>query len=148
MIIETLALTPALSPKERENRSQSIRCLFVLGLLSARIALAQIPPPSQSVSSTTHSFTSYTLSYTNQVDWALQTNLEAIDARLRDQFGMTTNETCVGLLDLKNLRLAMLRPDHEEYGAAFRKSASCSPIFSFIPKPQRTLIHQFATTSA
>jgi beta-lactamase class A len=91
------------------------------------------------VSSTTHSFTSYTLSYTNQVDWALQTNLEAIDARLRDQFGMTTNETCVGLLDLKNLRLAMLRPDHEEYGASVPKIGILLAYFQLHPEAATNL---------
>jgi len=51
----------------------------------------------------------------------LQAKLEAIDSRLRDQFGLATNQTAVGLLDLNTLRLAMIRPDHEEYAASVAK---------------------------
>ena len=59
----------------------------------------------------TNHMADYTLSYTSPVDASLQATLESIDSRLRGQFGMTTNQTAVGLLDLKTLRLAMLRPD-------------------------------------
>ena len=63
----------------------------------------------------------YTLTYTNPTDAALQAGLVAIDARLRSQFEMTTNDTAVGLLDLRRLRLAMIHPDREEYAASVAK---------------------------
>ncbi len=34
---------------------------------------------------------------------------------------MTTEQTDVGLLDLQTLRVAMVRPDHEEYAASVAK---------------------------
>src|SRR5205814_2893593 len=50
----------------------------------------------------------YTLDYETPVDPALQTELERIDADLRAGSGMTTEQTAVGVLDLKTLRLAMI----------------------------------------
>lgn len=66
-------------------------------------------------------FRTYTLDYHTPVDPALQAQLETIDSGLRARYGMTTNQTAVGLLDLRTLRLAMLRPDHEEYAASVPK---------------------------
>lgn len=66
-------------------------------------------------------FQNYTLDYDTPVDPALQGHLEEIDAALRARYGMTTNDTEVGVLDLRGLRLAMLRPDHEEYAASVPK---------------------------
>src|SRR3954468_14651724 len=42
-------------------------------------------------------FAAYTLGYTNPLDAALQARLTALDARLRLQYGMMTNQTAVGL---------------------------------------------------
>ncbi|MGH7952878.1 MAG: serine hydrolase [Limisphaerales bacterium] len=66
-------------------------------------------------------FQNYTLDYQTPVDSALQANLEKIDAALRAKFGMMPEQTAVGLLDLRTLRLAMIRPDHEEYAASVAK---------------------------
>jgi beta-lactamase class A len=66
-------------------------------------------------------FQHYVLDYSTPVDASLQNQLEQIDANLRGKYGMTTNQTAVGLLDLRNLRLAILRPDHEEYAASVPK---------------------------
>src|SRR2546425_2546830 len=96
----------------------SVLLIITLSLLCSDSAPAQNIPLSHAVSLATNSFTDYTLSYTTPLNASLQTNLEAIDFRLRIQYGMTTNQTAVGLLDLNSLRLAMLRPDHEEYGAS------------------------------
>lgn len=49
--------------------------------------------------------------------------LEQIDADLRRQFGMTPEQTAAGVLDLRTLRLAMIRPDQIEYAASVPKIA-------------------------
>src|SRR6266480_7182990 len=58
---------------------------------------------------------SYTLDFDSPVDPKLQAALENIDTSLCEKFSMTSDQTAVGLLDLNSLRLAMIRPDHEEY---------------------------------
>jgi beta-lactamase class A len=63
----------------------------------------------------------FTLGYQTPVDSKLQAQLEKIDTELRDRFGMSTAQTAVGLLDLNTLRLAMIHPDREEYGASVPK---------------------------
>src|ERR1041384_6295036 len=66
-------------------------------------------------------FDRYTLGYDAPVNAPLQSRLERIDADLRAQFVMTTEQTAVGLLDLSALRLAMIHPDREEYAASVPK---------------------------
>ena len=61
---------------------------------------------------------SYILAYDTPVTSSQQVKLEKLDTDLRAQFGMTTEQTAVGLLDLKTLRLAMIHPDREEYAAS------------------------------
>jgi len=63
----------------------------------------------------------YKLDYEAPVDTVLQVKLEKIDTDLRGRFGMTTEQTAVGLLDLNTLRLAMIHPDREEYAASVPK---------------------------
>lgn len=63
----------------------------------------------------------YVLDFSSRVNPALQRELEAIDVRLHEKYRMTTAETAVGLLDLKKLRLAMLRPERIEYAASVPK---------------------------
>jgi beta-lactamase class A len=66
-------------------------------------------------------FQNYALDYDTPTDPALQTQLEGIDAALRARYGMSADQTEIGLLDLRGLRLAMLRPDREEYAASVAK---------------------------
>src|SRR6185312_3637859 len=66
-------------------------------------------------------FQNYALDYDTPVDAALQSRLEELDATLRARYGMSADQTEVGLLDLRGLRLAMLRPDREEYAASVAK---------------------------
>ena len=66
-------------------------------------------------------FDSYVLDFNTPCDAALQVKLEAIDAALRARHGITSEHTAVGLLDLQQLRLAMLRPDRMEYAASVPK---------------------------
>ena len=63
----------------------------------------------------------YTLDFATPVDGALQAKVEAVDARLREAFGMTPEQTAVGVLDLQRLRLAMIHPDRIEYAASVPK---------------------------
>jgi beta-lactamase class A len=67
------------------------------------------------------SYTHYTLNYDTPVDGSLQARLVALDARLRTGLGMKTEQTAVGVLDLRKLRLAMVRPDRIDYAASVPK---------------------------
>jgi beta-lactamase class A len=80
------------------------------------------------------SFRSYRLDYSAPVAASLQRDVASIDARLRDQFGMTTAHTAVGLLDLKTLRLAMIHPDREEYAASVPKLGILLAYFQVHPE--------------
>lgn len=62
-----------------------------------------------------------TLGYDTPTDGALQTQLEKIDSDLRTQFGMKSEQTSCGILDLKTCRLAMVRPDRGDYAASVAK---------------------------
>jgi len=79
------------------------------------------------------SFARYTLDYQTPTDPALQAKLDAIDTSLRAQYGMSTNQTAVGLLDLKGLRLALLRPDHMDYAASVAKVGILLAYFQLHP---------------
>ena len=61
------------------------------------------------------------LDYDTPVDAALQGKVGGLDVRLREKFGMTLEHTAVGVMDLKTGRLALLRPDREEYAASLAK---------------------------
>lgn len=63
----------------------------------------------------------YVLDYDTPRDAALQARVEALDASLRARFGMTEEQTAVGLLDLRRLRLALVRPDRIDYAASVPK---------------------------
>jgi beta-lactamase class A len=95
--------------------------------------------PGSAAGSAQKSFVSYVLTYTNALDPALQNRLEGIDTHLREQFGMSTNETAVGLLDLRQLRLAMIRPDHEEYAASVAKIGILLAYFQLHPEAATNL---------
>lgn len=66
-------------------------------------------------------FENYVLGYNSPVNPKLQSELEKIDASLRAKYGMTPEQTEVGLLDLNTLQLAMIHPDREEYAASIPK---------------------------
>ncbi len=77
---------------------------------------------------------SFTLGYDTAVTAALQTELEAIDASLRARYGMTPEQTAVGVLDLEHLRLAMLHPDRIEYAASVPKVGILLAYFHLHPE--------------
>ena len=58
---------------------------------------------------------------------------------MRDQYGIASNQTAVGLLDLNALRLAMIRPDHEEYGASVPKIGILLAYFQIHPQAATNL---------
>lgn len=64
---------------------------------------------------------SFALGYDSEVDAPLQRRLHDIDLQLRLRHGMDPENTAVGVLDLKRLRLAMLNPDRMEYAASISK---------------------------
>lgn len=66
-------------------------------------------------------FENYVLDYHTPLDASLQAELLALDARLRAQYGMTTEQTAVGVLDLRGQRLAMIHPDRIDYAASVPK---------------------------
>jgi beta-lactamase class A len=80
-----------------------------------------------------NSFAQYTLEYSSPTDPALQAKLEALDAALRAKYGLTTNQTAVGVLDLAHPRLAMLHPDRIEYAASVAKIGILLAYFQLHP---------------
>ena len=96
----------------------------MLALASVQAGTAATHSTSNSATVSTNAVLSiqdYTLTFESELDPKLQSGLERIDAELRSQFGMTTNDTAVGLLDLNQRRLALVRPDREEYAASVAK---------------------------
>lgn len=62
-----------------------------------------------------------TLDYETTPDVRLQAAVEALDAQLREKYGMTGEQTAVGVLDLRRGRVAMTHPDRIEYAASVAK---------------------------
>lgn len=74
-----------------------------------------------------------TLDYDTPVDPALQRAVERLDAELREQYGMTSEQAAVGVLDLRRGRVAMLHPDRIEYAASVPKVAILLAYFRVPP---------------
>jgi beta-lactamase class A len=81
----------------------------------------------------------YTLDYDTPVDPALQARLTAIDSELRAKYGMTEEQTDVGVLDLKRMRLAMIHPDKIEYAASVAKVGILLAYFQLHPGAAKSL---------
>ena len=86
------------------------------------------------VASDTASLSTYRLDYNTPTNALLQAEVESLDARLRAQYGMTAEQTAVGVLDLKGLRLAMLRPDRIDYAASVAKIGILLAYFELHPE--------------
>ena len=56
-----------------------------------------------------------------------------MDMKLRTQLGMAPEQTSVGLLDLKQLRLALIHPDQIEYAASIPKIGILLAYFELNP---------------
>jgi hypothetical protein len=114
--------------------------LTILSLLSGAVFCVvsgcAVPPQMK------RSFNEYVLANSTPVDPALQAKLQQLDADLRGQFGMTTDQTAVGVLDLNALRLAMLHPDREEYAASVPKVGILLAYFELHPEAATNLSGQ------
>lgn len=84
-------------------------------------------------------FEGYELSYNTAAEPVLQARLEALDARLREKYGMKPEEAAVGVLDLKRLHLAMIHPDRIEYAASVAKIGILLAYFQLHPEASRNL---------
>ena len=73
------------------------------------------------------------MNYNTPTDRQLQRRIERLDARLRQKYGMTTEQTAVGVLDLNRLRLAMIHPDRIEYAASVAKIGILLAYFQLHP---------------
>jgi beta-lactamase class A len=93
----------------------------------------------QAADTTRAPFANYTLDYNSPTDPALQAKLEALDTSLRAKYGMTTNDTAAGILDLKHLRLAMVHPDRGEYAASVAKVGILLAYFQLHPQAATNL---------
>lgn len=84
----------------------------------------------------------YVLNFNTPTYAALQSKLERIDTTLRAKYGMASEQTAVGLLDLKNLRLAMIHPDRGEYAASIPKIGILLAYFQLHPEAGTNLLTQ------
>ena len=75
----------------------------------------------------------FVLDYNTPTDRRLQARIEEIDARLRAKYGMSTEQTAVGVLDLNSPRLAMIHPDRIEYAASVAKVGILLAYFQLHP---------------
>jgi beta-lactamase class A len=78
----------------------------------------------------------FTIDLDTRSDPALVEKLSAIDASLRQRFGITSQHTAVGLLDLsagEKPRLAMINPDRETYAASVPKLGILLAYFALKP---------------
>jgi beta-lactamase class A len=129
------ALVPGCNSVEKGANMQRrwVSGFWLVGMLLCLAGCAKLAPDMK------QSFASYTLDYDTPVDAALQGELEALDARLRAKYGMSAEQTAVGVLDLQRLRLAMLRPDHEEYAASVPKIGILLAYFELHPEAATNL---------
>lgn len=77
--------------------------------------------------------TNFVLHPNSQTDPKLQAKLEHLDETLRSKYRVRSEETAVGLLDLKEWRLAWMRPDSMMYGASVPKLAILLSFFDQNP---------------
>jgi beta-lactamase class A len=75
----------------------------------------------------------YCVDYGTLNDPVLQVKVEAIDASLRAKYGMTSEQSAVGVMDLRTGRLAMIHPDRGEYAASVAKVAILLAYFELHP---------------
>lgn len=80
-------------------------------------------------------FHSYSLDGSPAVDATLQRRVEEIDTTLRARWEIPEAQTSVGVLDLRTLRLAWVRPDRIDYAASVPKIAILLGWFAAHPNP-------------
>jgi beta-lactamase class A len=114
--------------------SRRVILAFVLVGRLFNTALGAVQPPAAA-----RSLAEYTLSFSTATTPALQKSLEDIDSKLRAKYGMETNQTAVGILDLEEFRLAMIEPDREEYAASIAKVGILLAYFQAHPEAATNL---------
>ena len=87
---------------------------------------------------------SYRLGYDSAVDADLQAGLERIDGEVGDRLGIPADERAVGVLDLTDLRLAMVNPDKMFYAASVPKICILLAYFDAHPEAATDLDPQVA----
>jgi beta-lactamase class A len=105
-----------------------------LASVAATVCLVACAFASAAADTTTRASNGFVLDYDTRVDPALQSKLESIDATLRKQFDMTTEQAAVGLLDLTAQRVAMIHPDRIEYAASVPKVGILLAYFQLHPE--------------
>jgi beta-lactamase class A len=80
-------------------------------------------------------FHSYSLDGSPAVDAALQERVAQLDAALRARWQISEGQTSVGVLDIRTLRLAWVRPDRIDYAASVPKIAILLGWFAAHPNP-------------
>ncbi len=86
--------------------------------------------------------TDFALGFDTPVDPQLQADLWEIDIGLRGNFGLASEQSAVGVLDLQRSRLAMIHPDRIEYGASVPKIGILLAVFALEPKAATSLDQQ------
>src|SRR4051812_16778995 len=78
----------------------------------------------------------FTLNFSTPTHANLQQQLAKVDESIRAKFGMTSQQTAVGVLDLSTPtpRLAMLNPDRETYAASVPKIGILLTYFALKPE--------------
>src|SRR5437867_11404986 len=87
----------------------------------------------------TNRLADYHVEYETQTDPVLQAKVEEIDAGLRAKYGMMTEQSAVGVMDLRTGRLAMIHPDRGEYAASIPKIAILLAYFELHPESREKL---------
>jgi len=113
--------------------------LKILSFLTLAVVLSASPVFMSAHASEAPSFQTYVLGYDTPTDALLQSRIEQIDSGLRSKYGMTPEQTAVGVLDLKRLRLAMVHPDREEYAASVAKLGILLAYFHLHPQAATNL---------
>jgi beta-lactamase class A len=121
-------------PRARDGSRSGLFALIVL-----TFALATFTSTASEIVHGPKGLQNYQLDYDSKVDPVLQSKLERIDSELRTKYGMSPTQTAVGVLDLKEIRLAMLHPDREEYAASVAKLGILLAWFQLHPEAPTNL---------
>jgi beta-lactamase class A len=111
----------------RLNKGKTMQIWAFFGLILMICVTIRAAEP------TSRPFDGYAIDFDTPVDKDLQARVEQIDATLRAKFGFEAHQSAVGVLDLNRLRIAMIDPDREEYGASVPKVGILLAYFQLNP---------------
>ncbi|MDB6122578.1 MAG: hypothetical protein JWQ71_1571 [Pedosphaera sp.] len=112
----------------RQGNRERLTYIFFLVVMTFWLNGCTSASPKQ-----TCSLENYSLGYDTPANPELQAKLEAIDVGLRAKYGMTTEQTAVGILDLQRLQVALVRPDRGDYAASVAKIGILLAYFQLHP---------------